>query len=445
MWPSSQPEHHLPLVEATRVQGYLAPKSLAPWSPSTPDRGPREPHHRACDPSPLGVSCGAGQGLDHVLSQLPQRNPLSAVHLCTTEALRLVFAENHDKVIPLVSDQVVDDAMKAIVELRGRGYAPEHTYVMDETGLWSNVMQPHTYSPVGRYALTAFPKTPIFVHIFPKMGNYPIFVFTSLSRPQLLSPSILYPVLTLSSGNAVVEELGDRFRDTMIAVVRGDGCKLPPFFIKGQYGNARKDSDRRPAPGAKPVRGVNNANIVQWIVEFMEHIREPSILLWDRLAVHKSKASIEEIESYVFEDGSPAVEVMLLPPQTAFLLSPLDMGGFAEFKKYYYAFDRSTYELKISAANRAWSMISAENIRSYFLHCGLSEKRRLRDVKRQFLKEVRGSLVEEHPKVWELYDSWRNGTISVEGVSSATRLSLEQPSQLRTGSLDGSRWTQYGS
>ena len=244
----------------------------------------------------------------------------------------------------LVSDQVVDDAMKAIVELRGRGYAPEHTYVMDETGLWSNVMQPHTYSPVGRYALTAFPKTPIFVHIFPKMGNYPIFVFTSLSRLQLPSPSILYPVLTLSSGNAVVEELGDRFRDTMIAVVRADGCKLPPFFIKGQYGNARKDSGRRPAPGAKPVRGVNNANIVQWIAEFMEHIREPSILLWDRLAVHKSKATIEEIESYVFEDGSPAVEVMLLPPQTAFLLSQLDMGGFAEFKKYYYAFDRSTYE-----------------------------------------------------------------------------------------------------
>jgi transposase len=45
----------------------------------------------------------------------------------------------------LVDLEVVDDALKIIVELRNEGWAPRNILVMDETGIWSNTVPKKTY------------------------------------------------------------------------------------------------------------------------------------------------------------------------------------------------------------------------------------------------------------------------------------------------------------
>lgn len=45
----------------------------------------------------------------------------------------------------LTSEAVVNDAIATIIKIRELGFPPERIVVFDETGLWSNVVQPHTY------------------------------------------------------------------------------------------------------------------------------------------------------------------------------------------------------------------------------------------------------------------------------------------------------------
>jgi len=45
----------------------------------------------------------------------------------------------------MVSEEVVEDALDAILELRSYEFSPDQLLFMDETGLWSNVSQPQTY------------------------------------------------------------------------------------------------------------------------------------------------------------------------------------------------------------------------------------------------------------------------------------------------------------
>jgi len=51
----------------------------------------------------------------------------------------------------MVTEDVVDDALDAIVELRSYGFCPDQLLFMDETGLWSNVAAPCTYHFVNWY------------------------------------------------------------------------------------------------------------------------------------------------------------------------------------------------------------------------------------------------------------------------------------------------------
>jgi len=45
----------------------------------------------------------------------------------------------------MVSENVVEDALDAILEQRSHGFSADQLLFMDETGLWSNVAQPKTY------------------------------------------------------------------------------------------------------------------------------------------------------------------------------------------------------------------------------------------------------------------------------------------------------------
>lgn len=45
----------------------------------------------------------------------------------------------------MVSEEVVEDAILVILEVRRHGFPPHRILIMDETGLWSNVVQLRTY------------------------------------------------------------------------------------------------------------------------------------------------------------------------------------------------------------------------------------------------------------------------------------------------------------
>jgi hypothetical protein len=45
----------------------------------------------------------------------------------------------------LTSEDVVKDAIDVILKIRDYAFTPDCIIVFDETGLWSNVVQPHTY------------------------------------------------------------------------------------------------------------------------------------------------------------------------------------------------------------------------------------------------------------------------------------------------------------
>ena len=57
----------------------------------------------------------------------------------------------------MVSEEVVEDALDAILELRSYEFAPDQLLFMDETGLWSNVSAPKTYHFANWYFIPRLP------------------------------------------------------------------------------------------------------------------------------------------------------------------------------------------------------------------------------------------------------------------------------------------------
>lgn len=238
---------------------------------------------------------------------------------------------------------------------------------------------------------------------------------------------------------------GDRIRDTVTLTIRGDGVDLPLQYIISEQVTAPKASGRKSAPGEKPTKGMNITEMEKYIDRFMEFIEEPSCLCLDMASSHTSKKVRRYIESFKLSGGRQAVQIKLLKPKTAFLESPLDMGAIAEFKRYYYKFDRSTLPLKKAAAVQAWRMVSNDNLRSYIHNCGFFSNESLDDIRVRFLKEVRHGIPENFKELWDFYDGWKSGTYEVEGNAAIRGVPLEKPDQLDDDYLDGKYWTLYGS
>jgi hypothetical protein len=243
--------------------------------------------------------------------------------------------------------------------------------------------------------------------------------------------------------NAVVVNDSDCYRDTMMAAVRGDGVDFPLFFIQSQYGNASRASGRRPPPNTKPIKGMTEAEMYKWIDMMSNYVQEPSLLLLDRLSVHKSKRVIEYIESWKLSDGRQMFKVKLLKPKTSFLISPLDMGLFGAFKKYLYQLDRSSYGLKVRAARAAWRAVSNQAVINSFRHCGIVCSDSLDTLRGRYMKQVRSDIPEEFKEVWDFYDGWRSGAFDIEGCISPHSDPLASPSQLDESALDGFYWNHY--
>lgn len=242
----------------------------------------------------------------------------------------------------------------------------------------------------------------------------------------------------------MVQQTGDAFRDTLVLTICGDGVDLPPFFIFGQYGNAPKTSGRRPSPGRSPVSGMTIQVMKEYIDHIAPYVEETTILLMDRLSSHTSKKTKKYFQRWKTHDGQPLFIPLYLEPKSSFLVSPLDMGAIGEFKSYFYQLDRSTPELKKLATYQAWRQVSNDNLRKYFLNCGIIGEEDISSIHDRFIKEVRGGIPSQLEKIRDYYDSWRSGAMKVEGAYLTRDIPLELPCQLPSAKLDGKYWTEYG-
>lgn len=245
------------------------------------------------------------------------------------------------------------------------------------------------------------------------------------------------------SSNAVVKTTGDRFRDTAALTVRADGKDIPPFFIKGQVGNASKASGRRPKPGEKPVGGMKATLMKEYAKHIAPYPSEPSLLLLDRASSHTSKMSVADLEEYLTPDGRQMFKVLFIPPKAAFLVSPLDAGVIAAFKQHFYDYDRSTFPLKKSAAKLAWDAVSNEAIENICRGCGLDPDVPLSTIREKFEENVHGILPEKLKDHLELYDKWIAGAIVIEGADLGRGVEYCRPVQLDDGTLDGIKWIEW--
>ena len=259
--------------------------------------------------------------------------------------------------------------------------------------------------------------------------------FELLSTPSYLG--------SFCRGNPVVKTSGDRFRDTAALTVRADGKDIPPFLIKGQVGNASKASGRRPKPGHKAVGGMNVALMKKYAKHIAHYPSEPCLLLLDRASSHTSKRTVAELEDYLTPDGQQMFKVMFIPPKAAFLVSPLDNGVIAAFKQHFYRFDRSTFELKKSAAKLGWDAVSNDVIANICRNCGLDPSVPLSTIRENFEKNVHSILPEKLKPFLELYDRWKAGAIVIEGADLGRGVKYSRPVQLDDGTLDGIKWIEW--
>jgi len=244
--------------------------------------------------------------------------------------------------------------------------------------------------------------------------------------------------------NAVVEEKGDTFRDTVALSVRGDGVDIPPYIIVHTYRTASYRSGRRCAQGEEPVKGMNKARMKLYLQHISQYVHKTSLLCMDRLSSHTSREVREYVESFKLPDGQRKFIPIYLAPKTAFLISPLDMGANAAFKAYYHRLDRSTIDLKIRAVQQAWDQVSNESLLNICSNCGVIGEDSLPSIRERFMREVVNSVPAEIAEHVEYYESWAGGQIEVEGCTRARGVNIQTPSQLSESFMDGVYWNNFG-
>lgn len=344
----------------------------------------------------------------------------------------------------MVSEDVVEAALDAILELRSYEFSPDQLLFMDETGLWSNVTQPKTYHFANWYTTPPFFDLTRFFRNRYCRATLHLSYFSSLS-PTTSLPGFLFCICTLIlRNNPVVRETADRFRDTLALTIRGDGVDIPPFFIAHTYKNASIASGRRCKRDEEPVKGMNIPRMMQYIDHISGYVEKTSLLVMDRLSSHTSARIRRYTEAKTLPNGERMFYILLLPAKTAFLISPLDMGAIGAFKAHYHRLDRSTLQLKRNAVQDAWDQVSNDTLVNICRNCGVIGEESIESLRQRFLKEVKGLIPEQVQQHLDFYDSWSSGVLQVEGANLGRGVALEQPLQLPEGHLDGRRWSNFG-
>jgi transposase len=189
----------------------------------------------------------------------------------------------------------------------------QHYLVMDESGIWNDAVLSRTYAAVG-------------------------------------------------SQNSFVACPDKGSRDTVVATLRGDGQKLPLWYIRHTRQKTQNKVVVQPA-----VKGMTEALMLQYIEEVLRPNTTPGqVLFMDQLSSHKT----QRVRSKLAEIG---LRVVYFPPKTAPDLSPCDNCFFSLFKRCFRAKDRSTPDKKRLAAFEAYSDIPASSVRACFRKCKLVE------------------------------------------------------------------------
>jgi hypothetical protein len=262
--------------------------------------------------------------------------------------------------------------------------------------------------------------------------------------PSFFLFNIIYEIFIIS-GNPVVKEGGDSYRDTMAATLVGDGSYIPPFYIKGQVGNASKASGRRPGQGRKAEKGMSAKKMMEYLDHLDKHVDRPCVLILDRLSAHTSKKVITYGESFKCSDGvTQKFEILFLPPKSSFLISPLDMGFFSMWKREFYKYDRSTYNLKLMAAQQVWKSVESEKIVHLFENCGIISTEAPSKLRERITKLVQSGIPEELEDVWEFYQGWLAGSFDIEGAARPRTSPTESLLIPPDSALDGAYWVKRG-
>lgn len=241
-----------------------------------------------------------------------------------------------------------------------------------------------------------------------------------------------------------MKSTGDRFRDTAALTVTASGSDVPPFCIKGQVGNASKASGRRPASGQKPVKGMNKDLMKKYGDHIAPYFTEPCLLLMDRASSHTSRDARNDLLRWKTADGRQLFKILLMPPKTAFLVSPLDNGAISAFKQHFYDYDRSTFVLKKSATKLAWDDVSSESLRNFAIQCGFDSTEDISSIRSRFEKNVYGVIPEHSKESYELFDQWKSGAIAIDGADLKRSVELSRPQQLDDVIMDGVKWIEWG-
>jgi transposase len=171
-----------------------------------------------------------------------------------------------------------------------------------------------------------------------------------------------YCYQAIGSGGAEVEVPPKGQRDTVVACLRGDGKKLPAFYIHHVRANKRR--------GIRAIKGMNKQFMLQWIEEVLApSLTDEKILQMDGLGAHKNRLVVEKLESL-------GLQIEYTPTKAAKRLSPCDNSFFHEMKLKYRSIPHWTAEEKKAAVLKAYSLVPAKSICGYFRACNLTLKRR---------------------------------------------------------------------
>lgn len=242
----------------------------------------------------------------------------------------------------------------------------------------------------------------------------------------------------------MVEEAGDSFRDTVALTVRGDGIDIPPYIIVHSYKSASYASGRRCKAGEEPIRGMNVMRMKAYIDHVAQYVEESSLFIMDRLSSHTAGEVRRHLLTKKTKNGDQLLIPIYLPAKTAFLISPLDMGAIGAFKTHFHKLDRSTIDLKLRAIYDAWGEVSNEALVNIFQNCGLVGEDTIPSLHERFKKNIGDLVPTKFEKNQFFFNAWKSGSIEVEGVKRHRGVTLQVPSQLLEGHLDGVYWSKYG-
>ena len=151
-------------------------------------------------------------------------------------------------------------------------------------------------------------------------------------------------------------------RYDMIACCVGDRVLLPKIFTPKERAGAE-------------VRGINRSMLLQFIDDVLAQAvegldRYPLTLVLDRAAIHKDVDAIRQ----AFRDrGSESIKnILLMPPNAAKRLSPLDNAMFHDWKEECRLHCPATAETIVRIMSDGWEKMKPG---PHYLHCGLTRSK----------------------------------------------------------------------